>query len=913
MKILPILIICICCSIKASAQNRGYWQQRVDYSLRVSLNDSAKSLEGSARITYYNQSPDTLNYIWFHLWPNAYANDRTAFSEQLLQNGRTDFYFARESERGYISGLEFRSDDTALDTEAHPVHPDIRKIFLPEPLLPGTHVRIQTPFFVRLPKYVSRGGYIDSLFCITQWYPKPAVYDKYGWHEMPYLDQGEFYSDFGQFDVTISVPENYALAGSGRLVDKNQADGRASYHYVQDSIHDFAWFAGKDWILTEDSMRLGNRDIRLAMLVSRSKQKAWSNGLTYLKRAIRTKSEWVGEYPYGQMTMVENPSENADGGMEYPCITLIAHPGNEPMLDYLINHETGHNWFYGILASEERKYPWMDEGMNSYYDKRYIAEFYKTHPLFGGMSKSSFIRNRLPKDPERWLTETMISLREDQPINTASERFTDMNYGLIPYGKAADWLQMLEQKMGTAKFDSLMRTYYRRWAFRHPYPEDFRMLADSIYGQSLSDHFALLDQKGSLQKQSRKKIKLSAFFNFSETEKYHYIHVLPAAGYNMYDRAMIGAIIHNYNLPVSRFRFLVAPMYGSGSKSFNGLGRASYHIPGRRTGEEWSVSVAGARFTADDFTDDKGQTYLQPFSKFVPSIRYNFGRRDPRSTARAYIQWKTFLFRETGLSFRIDTASGASEIGLPERNRYLNQLRFHWEDNRALYPYEAVLDAEQGRGFVRLAFTGQYFFNYGKEGGLQARLFAGKFIYTGDRTFLSRFETDRYHLNMTGPKGYEDYTYANYFIGRNEFEGLANQQIMMRDGGFKVRTDLLSNKVGKTDDWLAAINLSSSIPKQINPLTVLPIRIPVRVFADIGTYAEAWDSNSGNSRFLYDAGFQLSLFNDVLQVYVPVLYSKVYRDYIRSTIPDKKFLRNISFSIDIQQLQSLPFFRYNAF
>ncbi|HRF27309.1 MAG TPA: hypothetical protein PKW54_08210, partial [Ferruginibacter sp.] len=92
---------------------------------------------------------------------------------------------------------------------------------------------------------------------ITQWYPKPAVYDKYGWHEMPYLDQGEFYSDFGQFDVNISVPETFALAGSGRLMDKSQADGRASYHFVQDSIHDFAWFAAKDWVLTEDSMRLG--------------------------------------------------------------------------------------------------------------------------------------------------------------------------------------------------------------------------------------------------------------------------------------------------------------------------------------------------------------------------------------------------------------------------------------------------------------------------------------------------------------------------------------------------------------------------------------------------------------------------------------------------------------------------------
>jgi hypothetical protein len=190
---------------------------------------------------------------------------------------------------------------------------------------------------------------------------------------------------------------------------------------------------------------------------------------------------------------------------------------------------------------------------------------------------------------------------------------------------------------------------------------------------------------------------------------------------------------------------------------------------------------------------------------------------------------------------------------------------------------------------------------------MNVRLFAGKFFYTGNKTFLTQFQTDRYHLNMTGPKGDEDYDYSNYFYGRNEFEGLAAQQIMIRDGAFKVRTDLLSNKIGKTDDWLAAMNFTTTIPDKVNPLELLPFKIPVKLFADIGTYSDAWKNNSGTPRILYDAGLQVSLLKNTINVYVPLLYSKVYDDYFKSTITEKRFRKNISFSIDVQNLSLKKF------
>jgi hypothetical protein len=186
---------------------------------------------------------------------------------------------------------------------------------------------------------------------------------------------------------------------------------------------------------------------------------------------------------------------------------------------------------------------------------------------------------------------------------------------------------------------------------------------------------------------------------------------------------------------------------------------------------------------------------------------------------------------------------------------------------------------------------------------MNLRLFAGKFFYLGDKTFTKQFATDRYHLNMTGAKGYEDYTYSNYFIGRNEFDGFLSQQIMIRDGGFKVRTDQLADKIGKTDDWLAALNFNTDIPDNANPLQILPIKIPLKIFFDVGTYAEAWNKDAATGKFVYDAGLQISFLHELINIYVPVLYSKVYSDYFKSTIPKNRFFKNISFSIDIQKFR----------
>jgi hypothetical protein len=932
-----ILFFVNCCF----AQNK-YWQQKTDYKISVTLNDADNTLTGFEQIDYYNNSPDTLYFIWIHLWPNAYKNDKTAFSDQRLENGSTDFYFSEENKKGYINQLNFKVDNVNATTEDHPQHQDIVKLLLSTALAPGKSIKIETPFHVKLPYPFSRMGHVAQSYQITQWYPKPAVYDKTGWHEMPYLDLGEFYSEFGNFDVKITLPENYVVAATGELQNegekkwlkefkvldnevenKSKKNNRTSdinktnitsssksktLHYIQNNVHDFAWFADKTFTVQYDSIKLSSgRVIDAYSFVLPKNKELWKNSIAITKKSILSKTEWLGEYPYNVVSVVDDAAIKP-GGMEYPTITVLTSGGSEVALESVINHEIGHNWFYGILATNERTFPWMDEGMNTYYDRRYAAKYYdaKNGNKFFPNAKS--IANKIPDYPEAMALHSIIKVKKDQPINTVSEKLSSLNYGLSAYIKAGEWMMLLEKELGTAMFDSCMKEYYRRWQFKHPTPEDFRNIMEQVSGKSLANTFALLNKKGALEVEKKKQIKFASFFNFKETDKYHYISIAPAVGYNLYDKLMVGALVHNYNLPPSNFQFVAAPMFATGTKKLNGLGRAEYHWYPTEKGDKLILSFAAAKFTGGSFKDSTGTENPLQFSKFVPSLKYVFANKNPRSLIKRYIQFKSFLISETNLSFTRDFVTGVDIITYPKAQRYVNQLQVGIENNKALYPYDAIFQAEQGEGFVRLNVTGNYHFNYQKGGGLDVRFFAGKFIYTGDKSFTAQYKTYAYHLNMSGPKGDEDYTYQNYFVGRNKFEGFASQQIMNRDGFFKVRTDLLSDKVGRTDDWLSAVNLVTTIPDKINILNALPIKIPVRIFVDIGTYAEAWKKSSTTGRFLYDAGFQLSLFKNVLNIYVPVVYSKVYGDYFKSTITEKRFQRNISFSIDLQQFRGSKLF-----
>ena len=220
MKKIALLVLAQVFLLLANAQS--YWQQQVDYKIDVSLNDKQHSLKGLLTLDYTNNSPDKLEFIWFHLWPNAYKNDSTAFAKQILNDKDGEKRLKSIKDRGFIDSLAFSIGGKKLKTETHPQYVDVVKVWLPQALETGKKITITTPFYTKLPSYNSRSGYEGKSYMVCQWYPKPAVYDRKGWHPMPYLDQGEFYSEFGNFTVNITTPSAYILGASGIL--QNEAE-----------------------------------------------------------------------------------------------------------------------------------------------------------------------------------------------------------------------------------------------------------------------------------------------------------------------------------------------------------------------------------------------------------------------------------------------------------------------------------------------------------------------------------------------------------------------------------------------------------------------------------------------------------------------------------------------------------------
>ena len=393
--------------------------------------------------------------------------------------------------------------------------------------------------------------------------------------------------------------------------------------------------------------------------------------------------------------------------------------------------------------------------------------------------------------------------------------------------------------------------------------------------------------------------------------------VAPSFGANQYDKLLVGAIFTNIKLPPSTFQYLLIPMYGTGSHKFNGLGKFNYSHTS--ISFKTDLFLNASMFSDDEVIEGNGSKKVIQFKKLVPGFRFTLKERNPLSSSYKYVQWKTFLIDEQHFQFVPDTVFNGTDTSysyhfdVPWQKRYLNQLQLVIGNYRALYPFEFKLQEQQAQDFIRTTLTANYYFNYTATDGLQVRLFAGKFNYLGEQSLTKQFNNDRYFLNMTGPNGYEDYTYSDYFIGRNSFEGVTSQQIMIRDGGFKVRTDLLLSKIAKTDNWLTALNFNSSIPDKLNPLSVLPIKIPLHFFLDVGTYAEAWEETSGNNKFLYDFGIHIPLFRETINVYIPLLYSKVYRDYFKQYLDKNRFLKEISFSIDLYNKDLNKIARFTGF
>ncbi|MCA0427193.1 MAG: M1 family metallopeptidase [Bacteroidetes bacterium] len=474
-------------------QNQANWQQKVDYTIEVKLDPERRMLSASEQFVYTNNSPETLTEIYLHLWPNAYSDNSSQLVKQQVENGNTKLWFAPDAERGWIK-LSETTINNKLVQLSFGNDPDIARIQLPEPLLPGKSLVFKTQFQEQLPgKVFSRAGVENGIFCISQWYPKPAVYDANGWNPMPYLDQGEFYSEFGRFEVDIQLPADFVLAATGDLQNQEElnwwnaksqnpdapnpkAGGMKTLKFVQDSVHDFAWFASKEFnIGISDTLLANGKQVTTRIFAREKRKDKLESGMKSIRQAIRYYSDKVGDYPYNHATVVITPLESG-GGMEYPTITNCQSIDRTTII-----HEVGHNWFYGILGSQEREHPWMDESFNTYYENRLSTEIRKAQKT----NQKGFSISSDDIDQTQLLYQIQARKNVDQAGDLHSTHFTDMNYGATVYAKNPLSIAYLQHYLGDDAFDNLMRGYYQKWKFKHPLPGDFKDYATAATSKDI--------------------------------------------------------------------------------------------------------------------------------------------------------------------------------------------------------------------------------------------------------------------------------------------------------------------------------------------------------------------------------------------------------------------------------------------
>lgn len=980
-------------SLPASAQ-KAYFQQDLQYQIEVKLDDRAHILRGHEEIGYVNRSPDTLRFILMHLWPNAYRNDRTAFTAHQVENGDKDFYYSDAEDRGFIDSLSFTADGQAVSLSEYNNQPDIALLELPEPLAPGQKITLATPFRVVIPEVFSRLGHDGQQYQISQWYPKPAVYDRDGWHPMPYLDQGEFYSEFASYSVKITLPREYVVAATGDLQEEDEKKfiesrigwtdsmaekktaGAASFKtitFLQDRVHDFAWFASKDFAVEHHLADLGEgKKVDCYSFFKTRNREKYKGSAAVTAATVKYLSEHVGTYAYRQVSVVDGKLL-AGGGMEYPNVTVIGSISDKDMLKTVIIHEVGHNWFYGMLGSNERDHPWMDEGMNSFYEQR-IDRVLQESDSTKTADDSGFAAKI-----ERAFNGSLLYVLNaaqgmDQPIEGPAQEFTSLNYGGVVYKKTAQMLEYLSAYLGDSVFERGMKRYFSEWRFKHPGPDDFRAVMEQESGKNLSWFFeeglkssepidfvlkrvqpsahgpvgVLVGSRTRFrgpipvdERQGDRTVRtgwvsypydLPALFGASDQKRsfridaegrlpevnianngkrsfrfgvgtglglqpYRSVYALPALGYNAYDGFMLGGVLHNLRLPNERFQFALAPMYAFGSKQLVGSGILGYSVfP--RTGalQRVTIGLQGRSFHHASTSLNIPSTLYARHIRYSPFLRFDLRPVTPRTPVSRQVMLQYSGVLAQGFSY-IKFAGDSlfrPRVYNADPNGVLRVSYLH-RNTRTFHPFSYRIQAEGNGTFAKIGFTGNLRIDYHlRRKSFYARVYGGKFFdFDNARDLIA---LSRQYLTSTYTAA-NDAFFEDIYFARNEQSGMLSQQIAMREGGFKISTNRYANPIGRSDNWLAAVNLRSD----------LPIKLPVKlqVFLDAGTFAQAGKLNPSGNKLLFDAGLELHLLGDALVVYAPLAMSKDFRDYTRSVYTKNRMLQTMSFSLNLAQINWL--------
>ncbi|MFP5437711.1 MAG: M1 family metallopeptidase [Bacteroidia bacterium] len=486
--------------------NPGYWQQHVDYKMDVNMDVKTFKYTGKQQLVYTNNSPDTLRRVFYHLYANAFqpgsemdARLQTIADpdKRMVKSFKSGTKTVNESriatlkpnETGFLNIANFKQDGAVAKITTGGT---VLEVNLAQPLLPGKSTTLSLDFEGQVPLQIRRSGRNSSenvALSMTQWYPKMAEYDFEGWHADPYIGR-EFHGVWGNFDVNITIDKSYTIGGSGYLENKNEI-GKGyqdagvtvtypkkaktlTWHFVAPNVHDFAWGADPEYI--HDKLIAAN-GVELHFFYKNNPEyiESWKKMQPKTAELLDFYNKNVGQYPYKQYSVVQG----GDGGMEYAMCTLITGNRSYGSLVGVTAHEFAHSWFQHILATNESKHEWMDEGFTSYISDlametvlpAKVKEGEQPESPFAGAYKNYFY---------------MVKTGKEQPLTTHADRFdTSTLYSISAYSKGEIFLSQLGYVIGEAKLNETLKRYYADYKFSHPVPNDIKRTAERVTGAHL--------------------------------------------------------------------------------------------------------------------------------------------------------------------------------------------------------------------------------------------------------------------------------------------------------------------------------------------------------------------------------------------------------------------------------------------
>jgi len=492
------VLFSVCFLLSNAAGGSTLSKRIVDYRIKARLIPEEKAVAGHEILTWLNNSDVPVSELQFHLYLNAFKNNHSTL---MRERGGVSLSFKRDKINwGYNEIRNIRIRNGAdLTPFTDYIQPDdgnehdqtVMRILLPEPVLPKEKIALEIEFYAKLPRYFERSGFFDNIFIVMQWYPKIGVFQGGEWNCHQYHSHSEFFADFGVYEVELTLPKDYVLGATGlRIKEKDNGDGTVSFTHYQEDVHDFAWSASPDYVEIREPFVLDSPPVKTEMILIlyREHLRIKDRFLESLKNAITFYSQNYGAYPYPTITLVDPPFVVSGGGaMEYPTLfTTIGAwfmPRGMRLPEAVTIHEFGHNFWYGMVASNEFEEAWLDEGINSYSEIKAMEEYYGTHGnMFdvGPLEINNFDYNRF---------QVIASGRSDPILRKSWEFYNGMSYTLNVYSKAALTLLTLERYLGEEVMSRVMRTYFERWKFRHPKSEDFIAVAEEVSGQDLGWFF----------------------------------------------------------------------------------------------------------------------------------------------------------------------------------------------------------------------------------------------------------------------------------------------------------------------------------------------------------------------------------------------------------------------------------------